>query len=170
MNTKNSLLTAMVLIYFFPKGEKSMNNSGQVAPAIILGRPWSTEALNLAVLADNGSEPVKVRSSVLKATSLADALNGNKWCSHQQAMEWGIDLSDGYQDIDKVLEVALQANANQQQAAEEALNQKANEDDTNTSATEDNGRTLAPEEQSADTTEKGEEEHESGKSSAPATE
>lgn len=123
MQTKNNFLTGMCVIFFFTKDQaKELNNGSQIAAAIVVSRPWSDRLLNLSIVTDG--HQIVHRTSVHIATSLAMALNGNCFATHSAALGWGIDLSDAAQDINKLLEDAVEASSNQSEAAEQLLKEK----------------------------------------------
>lgn len=95
---KNTIFSGLIIYFCFHEMEKGNNNQSKLAPAIIVGRPWSETTVNILICADGPA--AQTRSSVLRATSLADFANGNKWATKEQCEEWGIDLSDAYQDFE----------------------------------------------------------------------
>lgn len=98
---KNSITVGEHVIFFFPVGEANeINNCSQIAPAIV-NRVWSDTTVNLTVFRDCHSPASK--TSVLRATSVKDALTGNKWATAIECAAWGIDLSDGYQKLESLV-------------------------------------------------------------------
>lgn len=91
------------LVFFFPKGNEYLNNSGVIAHAICT-RPWPTSTdgyghQNIAVISDQ-SQSIVPKSSVHQATSFFDALYGESAtygsvATVEDCEDWGIDLSNG---------------------------------------------------------------------------
>jgi hypothetical protein len=98
---KNTVISGLLIYFLFTEAEKGNNNQSRLAPAVIVGRPWSDHCVNVLILCDGPAS--QTRSSVQRATSIEDFSNGNKWATKEQCEAWGIDLSDSYQDIQTLI-------------------------------------------------------------------
>lgn len=107
---KNNLVSGQTVFFFFSKIDAGdINNHHRIAPAVIVGRPWTSTTCNLKVLLDNTSD-TRI-TSVINATSLSDALQGGKFATASQCSAWGVDISDAHQDLDALLAPAETATA-----------------------------------------------------------
>lgn len=101
--------TDTVIFYFTPNNANSGNDGKRIAAALPLGHDapgrGTTENLDLFVLASNAGWGAGPQPDIPHATTLADALTGDKWSSIPEAQGWGIDLSDGDQNIEALLNI-----------------------------------------------------------------
>lgn len=114
-----NLKTGDTVIYFFSDDERHLNNRAIIAPAIVLSRPWQPggPTLQLKVLADGPENPWA--SSCQKATDLERAVKGQCWTTIEECEAWGVDLTNYYQDLDKLIADNKAAEATKTAPAEE---------------------------------------------------
>lgn len=74
-----------LVIFFFSNTDRDQNNYQFMAPAIV-NIAWHDNLLNITVFSDIGKTMSK--SSCNRATSIEDALNGNKWATLEEVTGW----------------------------------------------------------------------------------